>query len=146
MLKHILLATDGSPEAARAAKLAIGLAKAARAPITVYHALPPLVPAVAAEGIVIPQNILDDLDAAQRAAGEKLLARVAKAAAASGVPCDRAMDREAPTDGIIAAARRRKCDTIVMGSHGRGALKSLALGSVAQRVLSHSKLPVIVVR
>jgi nucleotide-binding universal stress UspA family protein len=49
-------------------------------------------------------------------------------------------------EGIIDAAKKKKCDAIFMASHGRGELKTLLLGSVTQKVLSHSKLPVIVFR
>jgi nucleotide-binding universal stress UspA family protein len=51
-----------------------------------------------------------------------------------------------PWEGILKAARARKCDAIVMGSHGRSALGGLFLGSETQRVLAHSRIPVIVIR
>ena len=51
-----------------------------------------------------------------------------------------------PWESILAAARKSKCDVVVMGSHGRGGIAALLLGSETQRVLAHSKLPVIVVR
>ena len=56
------------------------------------------------------------------------------------------VDNASPHDGIVEAARSRGADLIVMGSHGRGALGSLLLGSVAQKVLAHSTVPVLVFR
>jgi nucleotide-binding universal stress UspA family protein len=52
----------------------------------------------------------------------------------------------APWDSILAAARRNKCDAIVMASHGRHGVSALLLGSETHKVLTHTKLPVIVVR
>jgi nucleotide-binding universal stress UspA family protein len=51
-----------------------------------------------------------------------------------------------PWEGILKTARSRKCDAIVMGSHGRSGLGGLLLGSETQRVLAHSKIPVLVIR
>jgi nucleotide-binding universal stress UspA family protein len=51
-----------------------------------------------------------------------------------------------PYEGIIAAAKRRKCDVIFMASHGRRGISRLIMGSVTQKVLSHSKIPVVVYR
>jgi nucleotide-binding universal stress UspA family protein len=51
-----------------------------------------------------------------------------------------------PWEAILAAARRNKCDAIVMASHGRRGVSALLLGSETQKVLTHTKLPVIVVR
>lgn len=78
---------------------------------------------------------------------EKVLAKVAKRAAADGVKCDtRYALSHAPWEAILAAAKKNKCDAIVMGSHGRGGLAALFLGSETQKVLAHAKLPVIVAR
>ena len=68
-------------------------------------------------------------------------------AEAAGVKCEtrHALSR-APWEAILSAAKKYKCDAIVMGSHGRGGLAALFLGSETQKVLAHSKLPVIVAR
>ena len=51
-----------------------------------------------------------------------------------------------PYKGIVAAAKRQKCDAIFMASHGHRGLAGLVLGSVTQKVLAHSKIPVLVFR
>ncbi len=64
-----------------------------------------------------------------------------------GRPYDAIMTKPAtPYEGIIAAAKKKKCDCIFIASHGRGELASLLLGSVTQKVLAHSKIPVLVYR
>ena len=65
----------------------------------------------------------------------------------AGVPCaTRIVTSPGPYHGILRAARAAKCDAIAMASHGRGAIGGLLLGSETSRVLSHSKLPVLVAR
>jgi nucleotide-binding universal stress UspA family protein len=76
-----------------------------------------------------------------------VLDRVADAAKQAGVPCDtvHALDVQ-PYEAIIATATDRGCDLIVMASHGRGGLSAVVLGSVTNKVLTHAKVPVLVVR
>jgi nucleotide-binding universal stress UspA family protein len=77
----------------------------------------------------------------------KYLAQVEKAAKAAGVPCQTLMTKPATAhQGIVAAAKKQKCDVIFMASHGRGEFAALLLGSVTQKVLAHSKIPVLVYR
>jgi nucleotide-binding universal stress UspA family protein len=91
--------------------------------------------------------MLKDFDLQARAQGAKYLAEVEKAARAAGVRCQTLMTRPATThQGIVAAAKKQKCDVIFMASHGRGEFAALLLGSVTQKVLAHSKLPVLVYR
>jgi nucleotide-binding universal stress UspA family protein len=72
---------------------------------------------------------------------------MAKAAKAARVRFDSLCDKPGTAyDGIIAAARRKKCDAIFMASHGRSGLARLVMGSVTQKVLVHSKIPVVVYR
>ena len=71
----------------------------------------------------------------------------AQACKAAGVRCETVMTTPArPYQGIVDAARKKKCDMILMSSHGRGELATLVLGSVTQKVLAHSKIPVLVYR
>ena len=73
--------------------------------------------------------------------------RVARAADAAGVRCTPvAMIDYAPADAIVATARERHCDLIFMGSHGRSGWNQLLLGSVTNKVLSHTAKPVLVHR
>jgi nucleotide-binding universal stress UspA family protein len=79
--------------------------------------------------------------------GQKYLAEIAAAAKAAGVPCETLMTSAAtPHQGIIDAARKKKCDAIFMSSHGRGGFATLLLGSVTQKVLAQTKIPVVVYR
>ena len=69
------------------------------------------------------------------------------AASASGVVCDQVcIEHEEPYKAIIDTAERNKCDVIVMGSHGRRGVSAIVLGSETVKVLTHSTIPVIVVR
>jgi nucleotide-binding universal stress UspA family protein len=78
---------------------------------------------------------------------QKILEAAAAKAEAAGVTCKTAYAiAAAPWEAILAAAKKHKCDAIVMASHGRRGISAVLLGSETQKVLTHSKLPVIVVR
>ena len=73
------------------------------------------------------------------------LNRVADAAKQAGVPCDTVQVRDVqPYQAIIATAADRGCDLIVMATHGHGGLSAVLLGSVTNKVLTHTKIPVLV--
>lgn len=146
MFKRILVPVDGSPASRKAAKQAIALAKGTGAAITFYYAIPPASPVLFGEGYVVPQRAVEEIEAAQRATGEKYVGEAARKAEKAGVACDTLVTRALPGDGVVAAASARKCDVIAMGSHGWGALKRVLLGSVTQRVLAHARVPVLVFR
>jgi len=147
MFKRILVPTDGSTHSRKAAKAAIAYAKKARAELTAYHAVRTAQPYLGGEGALIDSPVIAIIEAAARERGEKYVTEIAKAARAARVPCATYVTRAAtPYQGILAAARRKKCDAIFIASHGSGAGASLLLGSVTQRVLAHSKVPVIVLR
>jgi nucleotide-binding universal stress UspA family protein len=79
--------------------------------------------------------------------GQQFLAEIDEACKAAGVACETVISTPAsPYQGIIDAARKKRCDLIFMASHGRGTLATLLLGSVTQKVLAHSKIPVLVHR
>jgi nucleotide-binding universal stress UspA family protein len=149
MFRHILVPTDGSALSLRALKMALGIARANRARLTVFHAMEPFVPVAYLEG-ALPYPELYSPTEYKRAAekgAKRLLERAARRAAASRVRCDTAFAMaDAPWSGIIRAARSKRCDLIVMSSHGRTGLKAVVLGSVTTKVLTHSKIPVLVCR
>lgn len=146
MFKHILICTDGSPLANKAARAGFALAKALRAKVTGYCAIEDLLP-MYSEGYAFDQVTIDRFDAATQAAGKKRVDLLAKLAKAAGVPFAALVSKASrPVDGIIDAAKKQKCDAIVIGSHGRTGLSRLFMGSVTQQVLAHSKLPVVVYR
>ncbi len=146
MFKHILICTDGSPLANKAAKGGIALAKALRAKVTGYYAIEDLLP-IYSEGYAFDQQTIDRFELATQTVAKKRVDSIGKLAKAAGVPFAGVVTKAYSShDGIIAAAKKHKCDAIVMASHGRSGLTKLFMGSVTQQVLAHSKLPVVVYR
>ena len=146
MFKHILICTDGSPLANKAAKGGITLAKALEAKVTAYYAIENLLP-IYSEGYAFDQLTIDRFEAAIQAVGKKHVDAISKLAKAAGVPFACVVTKAySPHEGIIAVAKKQKCDAIVIASHGRSGLSKLFMGSVTQQVLAHSKLPVVVYR
>jgi nucleotide-binding universal stress UspA family protein len=89
----------------------------------------------------------EEFDRQARQQADQYLDALQALATAAGVTSERAIaDAGAPYEGIIEAATSRGCDLIVMASHGRRGIKSLILGSETQKVLTHSKIPVLVYR
>jgi nucleotide-binding universal stress UspA family protein len=147
MFKHVLIPTDGSPVAAKAVKAGLELAKEINAAVTAYYGLDPMPAPYYGDGYTVDARAIADIERSARALGEAVLGKIAKQAKVAGVPFKTLMNKPAtPYDGIIAAAKKCKCDVIFMSSHGRRGIASLVLGSVTNKVLSHSKIPVLVYR
>jgi nucleotide-binding universal stress UspA family protein len=148
MYRHILVTTDGSRLAAKGVKAAAKLAGALGARLSGVYVIAPYVPPVYGEAaIYVPALSPRQYKQAAEKAAKKALALVAVEAKAAGVACTtRSASADQPWQGILRAARSRKCDLVVIASHGRGALGGLILGSETTRVLAHSKIPVLVVR
>ena len=113
--------------------------------MTAYCALEQLQP-IYVEGYAFDQKMIDGIEESARLAGQKRVDAIGKMAKASGVPFASVVTKAYASEGIIAAARSRKCDVIFMASHGRRGLSKLIMGSVTQQVLTHSKIPVVVYR
>lgn len=149
MFKHIAIPTDGSKLAGRGVKAGIRLAQSLGARVTGIYVVPPYRPQIYGEAAVyyIPGMSPEDYRKSSLKAAKKALASVEIEAQTAGVPCGtRIVTAERPHAGILRAARAAKCDAIAMASHGRGAVGGLILGSETARVLSQSKLPVLVAR
>jgi nucleotide-binding universal stress UspA family protein len=147
MFKHILIPTDGSPVAAKAVKAGVALAKDMGARITGYYALEALPQVFYGDSYIVDQRMVAEYERAARETGAKYLRKIEAAAEKAGVAFAPLMSKAAaPYIGIVEAAKKRKCDVIVISSHGRGGVAGLVLGSVTQKVLSHSKIPVLVYR
>ena len=147
MFKSIIIPTDGSALARKAVKAGVALAKELGAKVTAYYALEAFQPYVYGDGYVIDTATIKSFEERAREVGQRYLAEVEKVAKGAGVECDTLMTKPATAyQGIIDAAKKKKCDAIFMASHGRGELASLILGSVTQKVLAHSKIPVVVYR
>jgi len=147
VFKHILIPTDGSPLALKAARAGVSLAARLGARMTAYHALEDWQPQLYAEGYGIDLNIFQSIERAARQAGERRVAALAVLAKAARVPFAVLVARAAsPYEGIVEAARKKNCDLIFMASHGRRGLSRLMTGSVTHKVLSHATVPVLVYR
>lgn len=143
-MRRVLHATDFSAASSRAFKRAVDIAKASGAELLLVHVLPPVFPVVA-DGYVSPK-VYEDLEAATRADGQKRLDRLARRARASGARVKSLLLEGVPHERIAQAARARKADMVVIGTHGRTGFAKLVLGSVASRVLAISPCPVLTVR
>src|SRR5574338_116476 len=146
MFSHILLPIDGSRFSMKAAKAGIALARRLGAKVTAYIAIDPVPYAFYAEGAPADEPALVALERRARVTAQKYVQAVARAARAAGVTCQSVVEIAVPSEGILAIARKRKCDTVFMGSHGRRGVKRFLLGSVTSRVLAKADRPVIVYR
>jgi nucleotide-binding universal stress UspA family protein len=147
MFKRIMIPTDGSALAGKAVRAGMEMAKALGARVVGYYAVESVDQLYRAEGYRAPPSAIKDLQGRLAERGEKILAGISKAAMEAGVPCEVLMTSPGtPHQGIIDVAKKKKCDVIFMATHGRGRLASLVNGSVTQKVLAQSKIPVLVYR
>ena len=145
MFKSILLPTDGSPQSDKAIPLAIQFARMNQARLIGICVIQPLpFPSMGDSGAVIDSgNFEHQMEAAARRNVEK----IALAAREGGIPFEGLVTLSpSPYEEIVEAAKKFGCDLIMMASHGHTGLKSLLLGSQTQKVLSHTTLPVLVLR
>ena len=148
MYKHILVPTDGTALSQKAVKTATELARGMKAKVTAVHVIPPYVPPVVMEA-AIAYTVVSPAEYRQTTErqAQKMLDKVKASVEAKKVACDVAYVNNAqPWEAIIKLATGRKCDLIVMASHGRRGLEGLLLGSETNKVLTHSKTPVLVCR
>ena len=147
MFKHILLPTDGSKLSGKAVKRGIDLAKKSKARVTALHVLPEFKLMVDDGITMISPALKKRFDDEGRMRAQKMLGEIARQARARGVRCATlCVAGDSPYKQIIAAARKKKCDLILMASHGRRGLSSILLGSETAKVLLHTRVPVLVVR
>jgi len=147
MYQHILLPTDGSRLSLKAATHAVALAKAMGAQLTGFHASPEYPLPIYADGVIFEPQAPEDYRAQCRQEAARILGALAAKAKRARVPFSSAHAfSSSPWSAILAAARKQRCDAIVMASHGRRGVSALVLGSETQKVLTHSKLPLLVVR
>ena len=145
MYKNILIPTDGSELAGKAVQSGIIFAKEIGAKIIVLTVTAPF-----HVFTLDPQVVEDTPDQYRRHIQEhtaKILGAVANAAKAAGLACETVqVEHEHPYQAIIDTARSKGCDLIVMASHGRRGISAIVLGSETVKVLTHSKIPVLVHR
>lgn len=148
MTKHILVPTDGSKLSLKAIGHAAALAKATGARLTGLYVMAPFSPSMYGEAAVyVPEMTRKRYEELAQREADKALEALAKAARAAGVALKGITTTNfSPWDGIVRTAKAKKCDLIVMASHGRKGLAGLVLGSETTKVLTHSKVPVLVCR
>jgi nucleotide-binding universal stress UspA family protein len=144
MYKRILVPTDGSDITSKAVQTAISLAKVTGASLTTISVKEPFPYSAISEMQPVPPQ--EFYDAQERIAAERVKV-VVNAANAAGLNCDGyTVEALHPWEAILDQAKQQACDLIVMASHGRRGVTALLLGSETNRVLTHSPLPVLVVK
>ena len=144
MTRRILYASDFSSASRPAFAKAVDLAKANRAELTIAHVLTPSLPVIA-DGYMSAQAYRD-MELAARRWGQKQLDALVTKAKRAGVRARALLLEGVAADRIVRAARSRHADMIVIGTHGRTGFARLMVGSVANRVVSHARCPVLTVR
>ena len=147
MFKHILIPTDGSKLSQKAAAQGVALAKALGAKVTAFFAAPPATPILYRDNLPAGYATPAENEQIIEETAAKYLGFVERAARKAGVACEAVhVTSDYPNEAILKIAARRKCDLIVMATHGQGGLRGVFIGSVTQKVLNQSKIPVLVLR
>ena len=147
MFQHILIPTDGSELSEKAIRAGTQLASQIGARVTGFYAaeeypVPPF-------GEYVPPDLLspDEFRSNEEARARRILVVVENIAKEHGVACSTDFTvNYSPWQAIVKAAEAKGCDLIFMASHGRRGLASLLLGSETNRVLTHTRIPVLVYR
>jgi len=145
MYKHILIATDGSDLSEKALHHGLQLGKALGADVTIATATEPWEAVIVGEvAVVLPPEKYEETAEANAA---NILNKARQIADKEGVSCHTLhVKGRHPAEGIIEAAKDKSCDLIVMASHGRRGLSRMVLGSETNEVVTHSELPVLIIR
>ncbi|MCU4739999.1 universal stress protein [Halobacteria archaeon AArc-m2/3/4] len=141
MYDCILVPTDGSTEGERAVEYAIDLALTHDATLRAIYVVN-----AASYGGLPMETAWDGISDALREEGQAAVDRVEELADERGVHVETAVLEGSPSRVIVGEAQPEKCDLVVMGTHGRGGIDRLLLGSVAERVVRSSPVPVLTVR
>lgn len=147
MYKRILVATDGHTLSKKAVKAALGMAELTGAElvaINVVHRYPMV---YSEAGIMTGNDEINKIEAHWVKEAQKIVGAVKEAGSKQGTFVKAVtVKSDMVAEALIAAASKYKCDLIVMASHGRKGLKRILLGSETQHVLTHSTVPVLVLR
>lgn len=153
MFKHILVPTDGSEQSQDAVRRVVTFAREAGARVTAFHAKPEYRNRMIGEGALTdsmhPEQFTtpSQFDEIAEQQAQSILGFVEKLCQEAGVPCTKmTLTNNKPYEGIIQAATECDCDLIFMASHGHGGISALLLGSETNKVLTHTKIPVLVYR
>lgn len=147
MYKRILLATDGTALSKKAHKHALQLASLAGAQLFALKVVPRYPIAYFEGAIAVEANVIKEVEVKWEETARKILDAIVASAMTQGVKAKPLVVRsDLIADAIMNTAKKHKCDLIVMASHGRNGIKRLLLGSETQHVLTHSQIPVLVLR
>ena len=147
MYRRILVATDGSTLSKKAVRASIGLASRMEAELVALYVVPRYPVSYFEGGASVSEADVARTEKQWSDRGQALVDDVRDAAQADGVKAKGILTRsDLVAESIISAARKYKCDLVVMASHGRKGLKRILLGSETQHVLTHSSVPVLVLR
>ena len=147
MYRDILVPTDGSKLSEKAVETGAKFAKAFGAKLHILHVRPPQDRVIYSEGaatIYVPKEKVRKTIAEEE---WKLLNAAGEVAKSCGMSAETEyVENQSPHEAIIRVAQERNCDLIVMASHGRKGISALILGSETQKVLTHTNIPVFVIR
>lgn len=147
MYKRILVPTDGSKLSDKAIKEAARLAKLAGADLLLLHVRPPYDRPLYTEGSSLGNTSRRKNREIEEKEEHDILHAAAKLSDAMGVTTETTyVTNPSPYEAIVKTATKGKCDLIVMSSHGRRGIAGLLIGSETQKVLTHTTIPVLVVR
>ncbi len=147
MYQKILVATDGSPLSKKAVSSAISLAALTGAELIALKVIPRYPQSYFEGGLALQAAEVSRVEKQWADDAQAIVDAVQKSALAKGVKAKAlTVKSDLISDAVIAAAKKHKCDLIVMASHGRRGIKRLLLGSETQQVLTHSHVPVLVLR
>ena len=147
MYRKLLVATDGSTLSKKAVSSAIDLAAAVGAELVALYVVPRYPVSYFEGGVTIPTQEVARIEGQWAQKGQTIVDAVTTAAQAAGVKAKGVVSRsDLVAESILAAVKKNKCDLVVMASHGRKGLKRILLGSETQHVLTHSSVPVLVLR
>jgi nucleotide-binding universal stress UspA family protein len=147
MYKRILIATDGSPLSNKAVEHGLSLAALAGASAVALKVVPRYPRSYFEGGMPVDMNDVKRIEAQWSAAAQAMVDGVKAQGSSQSVAVKAIVAKsDLVAEAIISAAKKHKCDLIVMASHGRKGIKRLLLGSETQHVLTHSHIPVLVLR
>ncbi|MGO8909039.1 MAG: universal stress protein [Bradyrhizobium sp.] len=145
MHRHILIPTDGSELSQNAIDYGMALAKSVNAKVTVLTVSVPFQTFLVETGMITETP--EDYQKRTATLVGKYLNVAKEAASTAGVICETMhLEHDQPYQAIIETAAQKSCDLIVMASHGRRGISAVVLGSETAKVLTHSTIPVLVVR
>jgi nucleotide-binding universal stress UspA family protein len=147
MYQRILVATDGSTLSKKAVRSAINLAVAVGADLVALYVVPRYPVSYFEGGVAIPVQDIARIEKQWSDKGQAVVDAVQQLAQADDVKTKAVVTQsDFVAESIMATAKKYKCDLVVMASHGRKGIKRVLLGSETQHVLTHSTVPVLVLR